>query len=42
MFAIGAAIDLDSVDAVDDTEPWIGEDCSVLYFRRAGITYRAQ
>jgi hypothetical protein len=41
-FEIGRAIDLEVDDDLDDTEPWIAQDCSTLYFRRDGITYRAQ
>ena len=41
-FEIGRPIDLDSDPSVDDTEPWIAEDCRTLYFRRGGVTYRAQ
>lgn len=41
-FQIGSLVDLDSQSDLDDTEPWIAEDCKTLYFRRGGITYRAQ
>ena len=40
-FLVGAEIDLDSKADLDDTEPWIRENCNELYFRRDGITYRA-
>lgn len=41
-FLIGELVDLDSDDVLDETEPWIAQDCKTLYFRRGGITYRAQ
>jgi hypothetical protein len=40
-YAPGIELDLDAKDDLDDTEPWIREDCSELYFRRGDITYRA-
>ena len=41
-FAIGRPVELDSDGELDDTQPWIGESCATLYFRRGGVTYRAQ
>jgi hypothetical protein len=41
-YQIGTQLALDADAELDDTEPWIGETCATLYFRRGGITYRAQ
>ena len=41
-FDVGRPIELDSDADLDDTEPWIAQDCTTLYFRRGGVTYRAQ
>lgn len=41
-YEIGRQIDLRSSSDLDDSEPWIGERCETLYFRRGGVTYRAQ
>ena len=41
-FDLGRPVTIDLPGEVDDTEPWIGETCATLYFRRGGITYRAQ
>ncbi len=41
-FEIGSPIPLDAEDDLDDTEPWIAQSCGTLYFRRGGITYKAE
>jgi hypothetical protein len=41
-FGIGRPVVIDLPGEIDDTEPWIGETCATLYFRRGGITYVAQ
>lgn len=41
-YEVGRQIDLRSKSDLDDTEPWIGENCQTLYFRRDRMIYRAQ
>lgn len=41
-YEIGQPIEVDSDSELDDIEPWIGETCTTLYFRRGGVTYRAE
>lgn len=41
-YGIGTPVTIDLPGEIDDTEPWIGETCATLYFRRGGVTYRAE
>jgi hypothetical protein len=41
-YDVGTPVMIELDGDVDDTEPWIGENCLTLYFRRGGVTYRAQ